>query len=187
MSKTCTSCNRDLPLLEFYKNKRNKDGYTYVCRDCRRQYRSTLLAKRIYTTPDLKTCSRCSKTMDVEKFACDKSTLDGLNSACKVCRRTARLLATYGISPEQHELLSRNGCNICGSSEGLEVDHDHSCCPGRKSCGKCIRGVLCYNHNSGLGKFQDDIQHLETAVAYLRKYECSQSAPVGIVFPLLST
>lgn len=29
----------------------------------------------------------------------------------------------------------------------LDVDHDHDCCPGTYSCGKCIRGLLCRSCN----------------------------------------
>ena len=33
-TKKCTCCGRELPLSEFYKNKRNKDGYATQCKEC---------------------------------------------------------------------------------------------------------------------------------------------------------
>lgn len=27
------------------------------------------------------------------------------------------------------------------------IDHDHACCPGRWSCGRCIRGLVCPSCN----------------------------------------
>lgn len=70
------------------------------------------------------------------------------------------------------ELLEQqNGvCAICKlppNRNWLAVDHDHSCCPGTKTCGKCIRGLLCGSCNSFLGRVNDDSNSL---IAYLNKY-----------------
>jgi hypothetical protein len=84
----------------------------------------------------------------------------------------------YGIEWEQYErMLAAQGgvCAICGkppkggrtSSGRLHVDHDHACCPGMKSCGKCIRGLLCSNCNRGIGCLQDDPAILTAALRYV--------------------
>ena len=65
-------------------------------------------------------------------------------------------------------------CKICnsdnpgGNRKFFAVDHDHSCCPGKWGCTKCVRGLLCNSCNIGLGAFSDDISKLEGAIAYLR-------------------
>jgi hypothetical protein len=41
------------------------------------------------------------------------------------------------------------------------------CCPGKKSCGKCIRGLLCARCNSAIGLFDEDPVTLHAAVEYL--------------------
>lgn len=61
-------------------------------------------------------------------------------------------------------------CGICSKDiieEGYHVDHDHACCPGEKTCGKCIRGLLCPNCNRGLGQFKDSVKSLAAAIVYL--------------------
>ncbi|MFJ6281387.1 endonuclease domain-containing protein [Arthrobacter subterraneus] len=63
-------------------------------------------------------------------------------------------------------------CRICRLPFGdgvtrLSIDHDHACCPGDYSCGKCIRGLLCPNCNRGLGLFKDDAALLQSASSYL--------------------
>jgi hypothetical protein len=81
----------------------------------------------------------------------------------------------YGITFAQFtELLEAQGrcCAICGTTEpggrgNFHIDHDHACCPGIKSCGKCIRGLLCSACNTSLGGFKDDPKRLLAAVAYL--------------------
>lgn len=39
-------------------------------------------------------------------------------------------------------------CALCGRTDlELFLDHDHGCCPGRRPCGKCYRGLLCHGCN----------------------------------------
>jgi hypothetical protein len=51
----------------------------------------------------------------------------------------------------------------------LSIDHDHACCPGRISCGKCIRGLLCNRCNRALGLLGDSIELLKKMIAYLEQ------------------
>lgn len=65
-----------------------------------------------------------------------------------------------------------NACLICKSKtsgkKGFAIDHDRNCCPGIKTCGNCVRGILCSYCNVGLGHFKDDIEFLENAINYLK-------------------
>ena len=80
----------------------------------------------------------------------------------------------YGLTPEEYDALMAKGCFICGSMEKLHVDHDHSCCPGGlRTCGKCVRGVLCHKHNTALGKFGDSVEELQAAITYLQSFQAS--------------
>lgn len=86
---------------------------------------------------------------------------------------------TYGITAVQYqELLAAQGgvCAICGAEPGKDgntflcVDHDHSCCPGPTSCGKCVRGLLCSKCNVAIGFFYDDVTSLRNAANYLENF-----------------
>jgi hypothetical protein len=87
--------------------------------------------------------------------------------------RANRLQQELGITQEDYDaLLNAQGgtCAICHVPENkghLAVDHDHSCCSGRHSCGKCIRGLLCSKCNKGIGLLNDDPELLGAAVTYL--------------------
>lgn len=85
----------------------------------------------------------------------------------------------HGILPEQYDALltSQGGCcAICqrdepgGRSGRWHIDHDHICCSGKKSCGRCIRGLLCASCNMALGLFRDNPGLLVNAVAYLGRF-----------------
>ena len=88
-------------------------------------------------------------------------------------------------------LLEQGGhCCLCDklpSIRKFQVDHDHKCCPTdkthRKTCGNCVRGLLCEGCNTTLGYLEDVLLQahshptakqgtwLEKALAYLRKYK----------------
>jgi hypothetical protein len=89
----------------------------------------------------------------------------------------SRLRSSFGITLEQYEskLAEQDGrCAICRreplAEKRLGVDHDHRCCPGEKTCGRCLRDLLCNDCNSALGLFGDDPERLEAAAAYLRRF-----------------
>ncbi|MET7939618.1 endonuclease VII domain-containing protein [Streptomyces sp. NPDC005302] len=89
--------------------------------------------------------------------------------------RSDYLRRQYGITVEQYDdmLDAQHGvCAVCGAADPagkeLAVDHDHACCPEpAKSCGKCVRGLLCWPCNVGIGHLRDDPKILTAAAAYL--------------------
>jgi Recombination endonuclease VII len=51
-------------------------------------------------------------------------------------------------------------CYLCEEAldpDGMiHIDHDHNCCPPRKSCDNCRRGLACPRCNHVIGKAKDD-------------------------------
>lgn len=89
----------------------------------------------------------------------------------QLARRLTYVAKQYGLTPEQYQALwdaQEGKCYICKRNKGNCVDHDHKCCPGKTSCGKCVRGLLCNPCNKGvLGHLRDNIQALIRAITYL--------------------
>jgi len=82
-----------------------------------------------------------------------------------------------------NEMLRRqqNRCLICGLlfDEKIKlkktcIDHDHACCPGAKSCGQCIRGIICYACNTMLGFAKDNSEILQAGSNYLKETQWNQ-------------
>lgn len=87
-----------------------------------------------------------------------------------------RVENTYGITPEEYDrLLAFQGgrCALCrratGTSKRLAVDHDHRCCIGPTSCGRCVRGLVCGPCNDVLAHFRDSLEAGYRLAAYLER------------------
>lgn len=137
---------------------------------------------------DEKICSKCKIPKEKKEFGLASSKKSGLHSHCSPCKKADRakkrkddpegtkkrdfandLKKNYGITPQEYDTLyaEQNGrCACCQIHEsafkrGLHVDHDHN--SGQ------VRGLLCTRCNPGIGYFEDSIEKLEMAIAYLRK------------------
>ena len=166
--KLCSKCQAEKSEVEFYqtsgnrcKRCHNKDS---VERAKRNPQRNRELSKRWYyaTEENRRTAINAAKNWQKEHKDRDKFT-----------KFKRALVRTYNLSYEKYcELvkLQDGKCAICNClpSRNLDVDHDHSCCPTKKSCGKCIRGLLCSSCNTALGLLKDDLVLFEKAMSYLQ-------------------
>lgn len=122
-----------------------------------------------------KLCILCAQWKIVEYFNKRQRTVDGLYNTCIECQAVQFRYHRYGVTKVQFESLlkAQDGCcAICrGSSPGgrgaWHIDHDHACCSSVKTCGACVRGLLCHRCNLGLGLFGDDREKLAAAIRYL--------------------
>jgi len=135
----------------------------------------------------MKTCSSCRQELPLESFHRASARSDGRQRACKACntatqravpvdvRRDRWLQRTYGLSLADFEKRAEaqgGACRICNdvpTDKPLVVDHDHACCPTSKSCGSCIRGLICDPCNRGLGFFRDNPERLIVAANYIKE------------------
>lgn len=131
IDKTCRSCSQILPVVLFYKSKKHKDGYRSKC----------------------KLCHNAESTANYQ--------------ADKRKWRDAFYRRRYGIGVVDYEamlVLQDHRCVTCDQPESrvdhenLSVDHDRRCCPGPRSCGKCIRGLLCGRCNRLLGVYETNAE-----------------------------
>jgi hypothetical protein len=124
----------------------------------------------------MKQCSSCGGEKPLSEFY-------ARSGACKPCVkekkkaeykknpdkfREKELKKNYGITLQDWNNMfeaQEGQCAICkthqcNTGKSFAVDHDHK-------TGK-VRALLCANCNTGLGKFNDNIETLERAVQYLK-------------------
>lgn len=133
-----------------------------------------------------KTCNRCKVEKELKEFNFNKCGKYGVQSYCRPCQkiigdtwvkankiqhRESSLRRVYGLAPGSYDRMAKEQdyrCGICGTSRvspkssRFHVDHDHIT--------DKVRGLLCSECNTGLGKLGDSIESLELALKYLKKY-----------------
>lgn len=136
-------------------------------------------------------CGKCGENKYTTQFTRDSSSSRGYDHWCKACRSSYRAarraenadgtfnasiwtkkyrFTQYGITEDDYirMLKEQDGkCAICqtdapGGRHGTWfIDHCHE--------SKEVRGLLCYNCNTGLGAFKDNVHSLARAIEYLTK------------------
>ncbi|WP_216591371.1 endonuclease VII domain-containing protein [Streptomyces brasiliscabiei] len=143
-AKRCVRCGEFKPYAAFARGRSNLDGLQRHCRDCASSH-------------------GCGQVKPYSEWHRKR---DGFAGRCKACRMAARpgehLRRKYGLTEAgRDELIASQGgvrC-ICLSAPAVHVDHCHK--TGR------VRGVLCFNCNSGLGLLRDDPDAMNRAADYL--------------------
>lgn len=140
----------------------------------------------------MKTCNKCKEAKSLDKFGKHKLTKDGLRGECRRCAldyqnkyrkekyssedykyycKLRQVKLNYKLNQQQYEDMIINGCEICGSFEKLCIDHDHSCCSTSRTCGNCIRGVLCKNCNHAEGHLKSNPELVLKLYKYMTRRE----------------
>jgi hypothetical protein len=146
-TKVCCHCNIEKPLDDFHKAKKGSLGRQGKCKPC------NTITRREY-------------------------------SSRKPEKNWVQNLKRMGLTSEEYtEMLSLQGgvCASCGNPEKtidnrtgkvrrLAIDHDHSCCSGKKSCKKCIRGLLCQACNQALGILQENPENIKSLYRYIKQF-----------------
>lgn len=176
--RSCSKCGEFKSWNQFSRDQSAFNGHAPQCRDCRKQYTIASREARLSESqePTEKVCSGCEETKPVALFIKSLDRVDGRHNLCLTCNRDRRRSNKYHIPVDWYYVMlakQNGGCAVCGKPEAenakgvLVVDHDHNCCAGDKSCGRCVRSLLCNTCNLALGFVQDSIDHLQALIKYL--------------------
>ena len=99
-TKVCSHCGRELPITNFGRHSRTKDGYQPCCRECQSEMNKGHKKRQPFehneapakpeepeTIPEgMKKCCHCGRILPVTEFRRHKKSPDGLQYACKECQ-----------------------------------------------------------------------------------------------------
>ncbi|MDX2540895.1 endonuclease VII domain-containing protein [Streptomyces sp. WI04-05B] len=170
--RKCSACQRMLPTTAFAASRSRLDGLQGRCRECgaeafrRGREARGKKVRRVDVPEGHKHCLGCDEVRHWSEWHRNAAASDGLSTRCKPCRavkgRADHLKRQYGMTEAERDemIASQMGlCVICLKAPPVHVDHCHE--TGR------VRGVLCFNCNSAIGKLGDDPDAVRRAAAYL--------------------
>jgi hypothetical protein len=146
ISKRCCKCGIEKSINEFYLRSDN-NKYRSDCKTCH----------------GLKAKTRWSKDPSFRSKGLKRS-------------RAHTLKTKYGIDEQTYQKMFANQegkCAICKTTDpgtardNFAVDHCHT-------TGE-VRGLLCTDCNTTLGKFNDEIERFKAAIAYLEASKSSHT------------
>ena len=144
--KKCRYCGETKPLEEYYKGQGRR-------------------------------CKKCSVRLSVKWHANNRDKINAAERARRKVRKANGFnynARNHGLTQEQYKQLldmHQGMCHACGNvMEEVHIDHDHKCCNKARSCGKCVRGLLCRGCNHALGNANDDPRVLERLRLYVLEH-----------------
>jgi hypothetical protein len=186
--KCCAKCSETKPAVEFARDKNRKDGLQAYCKACQRAYRVANKERlggyfREYCAanrPRISEQRREYRTTHRERIGernreYAQANRERLLAYLREYNAGPRRLR-HGLTRAEREHLAAmqlHRCAVCLDLLGddRQIDHDHDHCPGRTSCGACVRGVLHKRCNAVVGQFENgtlvDPELAELAACYV--------------------
>lgn len=141
----------------------------------------------------VKVCNKCGAQKQLEDFVKDKRYESGRRNQCKRCytnymieyykknqdQRGKKIkMNTKYVAPwKRHHMTEEDfnklfnmfdgKCHLCRQRDATSIDHDHSCCKTNRSCGKCVRGILCRGCNTALGSLKENPDTIARLLDYI--------------------
>ncbi len=90
--KTCSSCHKELPVTDFYKDFNGRDGYRADCKKCKAKkhpskglYKKRKSNAKEYPLSTTKVCTACGEEKKLNEYSVDFSGKYHRKSKCKKC------------------------------------------------------------------------------------------------------
>lgn len=187
-SNVCRSPTRPCKYCgELFTKNSGEAGTKYCSLDCKQKGYGQAWQEGAHRKMPLPACAWCG---DLSPRSVAKAKWPYVCERCLTpISHVVQRLKFHNVSHERAQKLAADpGCEVCGRNmlewgrsndpnkrsltPLLSVDHDHGCCPGERSCGRCIRGLICLRCNGALGLIGDSLIAASGMVQYLQRHGC---------------
>ena len=173
--KMCRKCLVEKPVIEFHKDSSRSDGLAAYCKVCRSDIHKAYIDADPSRRESRNRRSKDWRKANPERYSESIRAWKVDNAEKKwILDKRSHLWTSYRMTVSEYNALyeSQDGaCKICNKKKKLVVDHDHSCCPGTRSCGNCVRGLLCHGCNMLVGLIETRSELMDKAMEYISSFE----------------
>ncbi len=170
--KKCIRCDNWVSKDSFSKDKTRKDGLHPYCSICRSTDHKRYILENPVAQEKRKIRSKQWKNENPKRY---KQLLKNWKVSNKekkqMLDRKSQLWTCYRLTIEDYLIRLENQggvCAICKLNKKLYVDHDHSCCSDRITCGECVRGLICQKCNMFVSYLEGEYkEYIDIAIKYI--------------------
>lgn len=122
--KQCRQCHRILPINNFRKNRKRKEGFDHLCNACYKKNMSAYITRwdkerkqkesgiSLFESFE-KTCTSCKRTLPLSMFYTKKCSKGGYTSACKDCIKKKSNQYLERVKSQPKIIPKEKVCNSC--------------------------------------------------------------------------
>lgn len=112
LQKRCSRCKKSKPVENFKRDRSSGDGLCSWCKDCWKEFRSTL-DYDVDPSVREKRCSRCKSIKLVDQFSSYRKSKDGLGSWCRQCASDDARARSQRLNYDVDPAIREKHCSKC--------------------------------------------------------------------------
>jgi hypothetical protein len=139
------------------------------CKKCGKPYKN-LNMKGVFI-------NKCAECTDIGNLTAEVKSdiLPMLRTTCMTWKKLVTVMRKHKLTFKMVSEMVKGQKDRCARCEERLTgtpyfDHDHACCTSQKTCGLCLRGIVCARCNLMMAGYDDYVKNPEQTDRYLSSY-----------------